>query len=69
MAGWIDPKTQRAIAFYALLGMLCSDIWHTGLNRWNFTLFALMAGLGTLSGLAKVIWGPRVAPRDQDGSS
>ena len=55
MAGWIDPKTQRATAFYAFLGVLCSNIFHLGLNQWNLAALVLMTGLGTLSGLAQVM--------------
>jgi hypothetical protein len=57
MAGWIDPKTQRATAFYALLGILCSNIWHVGWNHYNFSAFVLMTGLGTLSALTRFVWG------------
>jgi len=62
MAGWIDPKTQRATAFYFLLGLVGSNIWHAGLNKWNFSALVLMTGLGSLSGLAALIWGPKGNP-------
>jgi len=55
MAGWIDPKTQRATAFYCFLGVLCSRIYHTGLDQWNFGALVLMAGLGTLSGVVSML--------------
>ena len=55
MAGWLDPKTQRATAFYALLGVLCSNIYHTGLTQWNFGALILMSGIGTISGLAHLL--------------
>jgi hypothetical protein len=51
MAGWTDPKTQRATAFYAALGIVCSRIWHVGLDQWSVVvLMGLVAG-GTISGL------------------
>lgn len=59
MAGWIDPRTQRATAFYCFLGLVCSNIWHAGMNKWNFAALALMTGLGTLSGLTQFVWGPK----------
>jgi hypothetical protein len=54
VAGWIDPRTQRATAFYFLLGILGSRIFHNGLDQWSFAGLVLMAGLGTLSGLAGI---------------
>lgn len=55
--GILDWRTRRATAFYALLGVLCSDIWHRGLNRWNLIALVLMAGLGSLSGVAQLLHG------------
>lgn len=51
MAGWLDPKTQKATAFYALLGVLCSHIYHTGLDQWDFLALLALTGLGTASGI------------------
>ncbi len=67
MAGWIDPKTQRATAFYALLGILCSNIYHAGLNHWNFAALVLMTGVGTLSGLTHFMQACRNTPADPPG--
>jgi len=67
LGGLIDPKTQRATAFYALLGMLCSNIYHTGMNRWNFAGLVLMTGLGTLSGLTKFMLSLKASPADPPG--
>ena len=67
MAGWIDPKTQRATAFYALLGILCSNIYHVGLNHWNFAALVLMTGVGTLSGLTHFFQAMRNPPADPPG--
>ena len=51
MGGWTDPKTQRATAFYAALGIVCSRIWHAGFDQWSLIcLMGLVAG-GTISGL------------------
>ena len=51
LAGWLDPKTQRATAFYALLGILCSHIYYHGLDQWDVVALALLTGVGTASGL------------------
>lgn len=67
LAGWIDPKTQRATAFYALLGILCSNIYHSGLNHWNFMGLVLMTGVGTLSGLAHLFQAFRNPPAEPPG--
>ncbi len=65
MAGWTDPKTQRATAFYAALGIVLSSIWHTGFNQWNVVvLMGLVAG-GTISGL--VDFSRRTPPADPPG--
>lgn len=55
MAGWLDPRTQKATAFYLFTGVLASHIYHTGLGRYDFGLVVLMAGLGTVSGLADLL--------------
>jgi hypothetical protein len=55
--GILDWRTRKATAFYALLGVLCSDIWHRGLGKWNLAGLVLMAGLGSLSGIAQIIHG------------
>lgn len=57
MLGLLNPKTQKATAFYALLGVLCGDIWHRGLHKWNLIALVLFTGLGTLAGLAEVVHG------------
>lgn len=67
LAGWLDPKTQRATAFYALLGILCSNIYHAGLNHWNFAGLVLMTGLGTLSGISEFMRSLRNPPADPPG--
>lgn len=67
LTGWIDPKTQRATAFYALLGVVCSNIYHTGLSQWNFAALVLMTGLGTLSGIAHFIRAIKETPTDPPG--
>lgn len=67
MAGWIDPKTQRATAFYALLGVLCSHIYHTGLDQWDLLALALMTGLGTVSGIANLMKKVGTPPADPPG--
>jgi hypothetical protein len=64
MAGWIDPKTQRATAFYCLLGVLCSNIYHVGINQWNFSALVLMTGIGTLSGLTHFVQAMKKIPVD-----
>jgi hypothetical protein len=66
VTGWLDPKTQRATAFYAFLGVLCSNIYHRGINQWTLAALVLMAGLGTLSGLAAIM-GDREPPLDPPG--
>lgn len=68
MLGLLNPKTQKATAFYALLGVLCGDIWHRGLHKWNLAALVLFAGLGSLAGLAQMIHGPR-DPSEEDGAS
>jgi hypothetical protein len=68
MAGWIDPKTQRATAFYSLLGVLCSNIYHTGLNKYNFMALVLMAGVGSLSGLA-ALFNPKTPQAEPPGGT
>ena len=68
MVGWLDPKTQRATAFYLLLGVLCSNIYHTGLQKWNFLALCLMTGLGTVSGLASLLGTSRPPPGDPPGA-
>lgn len=57
LMGLLDWKTKKATAFYTFVGMLASDAWHNGLNRWNLAGFVLAAGLGSLSGLAAIIHG------------
>jgi len=64
--GWIDPKTQRATAFYCLLGVLCSHIYHTGMDQWDLAALVLMTGLGTLSGMAELM-GRRKPPVEPPG--
>jgi len=53
--GLINPKTQKATAFYALLGALCADIWHRGFNTLNLSAAILFAGLGSLSAIAGIL--------------
>ena len=53
--GVLDPKTQKATAFYALLGVLCGDIWHRGLHKWNLIALILFSGIGTLGAVAKML--------------
>ncbi len=67
LAGWLNPKTQRATAFYALLGVVCSNIYHNGMNHWNFAALALMTGLGTLSGLSDFMRSMRNSPAEPPG--
>ena len=67
LAGWLDPKTQRATAFYAFLGIICSNIYHGGMNRWNFSALVLMTGLGTLSGLSDFLRSSRKPPAEPPG--
>jgi len=40
-----DPKTQKATAFYVLLGALVGDIWHRGIHKWNLIALVLLAGV------------------------
>lgn len=51
MAGWLDPRTQKATAFYALLGVLCSHIYHAGLDQLDLLALLALTGLGTASGI------------------
>ncbi len=51
MAGWTDPKTQRSCAFYALLGVLCSHIYHAGLDQWDFLALLALTGIGAASSI------------------
>jgi hypothetical protein len=67
MSGWTDPKTKRATAFYCLLGVLCSHIYHTGLDQWDLVALALMTGLGTVSGLTDLIGKKTPPPADPPG--
>lgn len=62
--GLVDPKTKQATAFYALLGVLCGDIWNNGLHKWNLIGLILFAGLGSISGLARLIHGKTGRARD-----
>lgn len=66
MRGWLDPKTQKATAFYALLGVLCSQIYHAGLDQWDLAALILLTGIGSLSGLAELIHS-RQPPADPPG--
>ena len=68
LMGILDWRTRKATAFYALLGVLCSDIWHRGLNQWNLVGLILMAGLGGLSGVAQLIHGGPPPPQPPGGS-
>lgn len=62
LMGLLDWRTRKATAFYCLLGVLCSDIWHRGLGRWNLIGLILMTGLGSLSGVAHLIHGEPPQP-------
>ncbi len=53
--GLVDPKTQKATAFYCLLGVLCADIWHRGIHKWNLAALILFAGIGSIGALAQFI--------------
>jgi hypothetical protein len=55
MTGWTDPRTQRSTAFYALLGVLCSHIYHRGLDQWSLVALALMTGLATVSSVTDIL--------------
>lgn len=65
LVGLLNPKTQKATAFYCLLGVVCSDIWHRGLHQWNLAALILFAGLGSLAGIAQIIHGGK-APQAKD---
>ncbi len=67
MAGWLDPKTQRSTAFYCLLGVLCSHIYHAGLNQWSFLALVAMTGLGTVSGILAMLKKATNPPADPPG--
>ncbi len=66
MGGWTNPKTQRATAFYLILGVLCSNIYHTGLHSWEFAALLVMTGLGTVSGVMDLM-GRKESPSDPPG--
>ena len=68
LVGLLNPKTQKATAFYCLLGVVCSDIWHRGLQKWNLVALILFAGLGSLAGIAQVIHGGK-DPDQSDGTA
>jgi hypothetical protein len=55
MTGWLDPKTKRATAFYALLGVTCSRIYHTGLDKYSLCALILLTGVGSLAGIAAAL--------------
>lgn len=68
MAGWLDPRTQRSTAFYALLGVLCSHIYHSGLDQWDLLALLALTGLGSASAILGVIKA-RKPPADPPGGS
>ena len=48
----LDPKTKKATAFYAALGIAIHDVWTRGFNPYNLGMLAALAGLGAvLAGL------------------
>jgi hypothetical protein len=62
MSGWADPRTQRATAFYCLLGVLCSHIYHTGLDQWDLSALVLMTGLATVSSVTDILTRRKTEP-------
>lgn len=44
----LDPKTRKATAFYAALGIAIHDVWTRGFNLFNFGMLASLAGLGAV---------------------
>lgn len=64
MAGWTDPKTKRSTAFYALLGVLCANIYHTGLDHYKLAALCLMAGLGSVSAILDLLRQKGTPPGD-----
>lgn len=60
--GLLNPATKRATAFYAGLGVALHHIWTHGLDKWGFALLVLFCGLGSLSGLARLIHGGEDPP-------
>lgn len=57
--GLLDPKTKKATAFYAFVGLLSSDTWHRGLNKWNLVGWIIATGLGSLAGIAQLLHGEK----------
>ena len=57
MADLLDWKTRKATAFYTVLGLVSREVWVHGFNRWTVGLSVLLAGLGTLSAVARALWG------------
>jgi len=62
MADLLDWKTRKATAFYVVLGLVAREVWSQGFNRWTVGLSVLLAGLGTLSAVARAVWG-RLEPQ------
>ncbi len=63
MADLLDWKTRKSTAFYVALGLTAHEVWVHGFNKFTLTLSILLSGLGTLSGVARALWG---APEAQD---
>ncbi len=57
MADLLDWKTRKATAFYVVLGLTAREVWAHGFNRYTVGLSILLAGLGTLSAVARALWG------------
>lgn len=67
MAGWIDPKTQRATGFYCLLGVLAAHIYHHGLDQWSLAALLAMTSLGSVSGIVDMLRRASNPPADPPG--
>lgn len=67
MADLLDWKTRKATAFYVVLGLVAREVWSQGFNRWTVGLSVLLAGIGTLSAVARAVWGRTDAQEPAQG--
>ena len=53
----VDPKTQKATAFYTALGVAAWDVIKSGFHPLNALILASMAGLGVVGILGTILKG------------